>query len=61
MEQQPSRRDPLDETEEFDLVGFVLGALEPEEHARVAEAVQRSPELQDAVDQTMKIKRKIED
>jgi hypothetical protein len=51
MEQQPSRRDPLDETEEFDLVGFVLGALEPEEHARVAEAVQRSPELQDAVDQ----------
>ena len=51
MEQQPSRRDPVDEPEEYDLVGFVLGALEPDEHARVAEAVQRSPVLQEAVDQ----------
>ena len=50
MEQQPSRRDPVDEPEEYDLVGFVLGALEPDEHARVAEAVQRSPVLQEAVD-----------
>ena len=50
MEQQPDNRDPVNGSEDLDLVGFVLGALEPEEHSRVAAKISGSPELQDAVD-----------
>ena len=50
MEQQPDNRDPVNGSEDLDLVGFVLGALEPEEHSRIAEKISGSPELQEAVD-----------
>ena len=50
MEQQPDNRDPVSGSEDLDLVGFVLGALEPEEHSRIAAKISGSPELQDAVD-----------
>ena len=50
MEQQPDNRDPVNGAEDLDLVGFVLGALEPEEHSRIAEKISGSPELQEAVD-----------
>ena len=53
MEQQPDNRDPVNGSEDMDLVGFVLGALEPEEHSRIAEKISGSPELQEAVDQAV--------
>ena len=50
MEQQPDNRDPVNGSEDMDLVGFVLGALEPAEHSRIAAKISGSPELQEAVD-----------
>ena len=49
MEHEPGRRDSVDPSE-YDLLGYVLGALDDDERLAIEKAVEQYPELQDALD-----------